>query len=36
MKKEFGLKMTLFSVGYQLILAWTVSFLVFNIGSLII
>lgn len=35
-KKEFGLKMTLFSVGYQLILAWTISFLVFNIGSLII
>lgn len=36
MKKEFGLKMTLFSVVYQLVLAWTVSFLVFNIGSLII
>lgn len=36
MKKEFGLKMTLFSVGYQLVLAWTISFLVFNIGSIII
>ena len=36
MKKEFGLKITLFSVGYQLVLAWIVSFLVFNIGSLII
>lgn len=34
MKKEFGTKMTLFSVAYQLILAWVVSFLVFNIGSL--
>lgn len=34
MKKEFGTKMTLFSVAYQLILAWIVSFLVFNIGSL--
>ena len=36
MKKEFGLKMTLFSVFYQLILAWAISFLIFNIGSLII
>ena len=36
MKKEFGLKMTLFSVFYQLVLAWSISFLVFNIGSLII
>lgn len=36
MKKEFGMKMTLFSIGYQLILAWIISFLVFNIGSLII
>ena len=36
MKKEFGLKMTLFSIGYQLVLAWTISFLVFNIGSIII
>jgi ferrous iron transport protein B len=34
MKKEFGTKLTLFSVSYQLALAWIVSFLVFNIGSL--
>lgn len=36
MKKEFGVKFTLFSVFYQLVLAWIVSFLVFNIGRLII
>ena len=36
MKKEFGTKLTLFSVTYQLILAWLVAFLVFNIGSLFI
>lgn len=35
MKKEFGTKMAIFSVVYQLALAWIVSFLVFNIGSLI-
>ena len=34
MKKEFGTKITLFSITYQLILAWSISFLVFNIGSL--
>ncbi|HEY5523867.1 MAG TPA: ferrous iron transport protein B [Clostridium sp.] len=34
MKKEFGTKLTLFSVAYQLVLAWIVSFLVFNVGSL--
>ena len=34
MKKEFGTKLTLFSVAYQLVLAWMVSFLVFNVGSL--
>ena len=34
MKKEFGTKFTLVSVFYQLILAWVVAFLVFNIGSL--
>jgi ferrous iron transport protein B len=34
MKKEYGTKLTLFSVFYQLILAWIVSFLVYNIGSL--
>lgn len=36
MKKEYGTKFTLFSVTYQLILAWVVSFLVFNIGTLLI
>ena len=36
MKKEYGIKMTLFSVFYQLILAWIVSFLIFNIGRLLI
>ena len=36
MKKEFGSKLTLFSVTYQLVLAWIVSFLVFNIGSFFI
>lgn len=36
MKKEYGVKFTLFSVSYQLALAWIVSFLVFNIGKLII
>lgn len=34
MKKEFGTKLTLFSVTYQLVLAWVVSFLVFNVGKL--
>ncbi|WP_133014720.1 ferrous iron transport protein B [Clostridium cuniculi] len=36
MKKEFGSKLTLFSVTYQLVLAWLVAFLVFNIGSLFV
>lgn len=35
MKKEYGSKMALFSVTYQLVLAWIVSFLVFNVGTLI-
>jgi ferrous iron transport protein B len=35
MKKEYGTKMATFSVTYQLVLAWIVSFLVFNIGSLV-
>lgn len=35
MKKEYGSKMTVFSVTYQLVIAWVVSFLVYNIGSLI-
>lgn len=36
MKKEYGTKFTLFSIGYQLILAWVVSFIVFNIGKIFI
>ena len=35
MKKEYGTKLTLFSVFFQLIIAWIAAFLVFNIGSLI-
>ena len=35
MKKEYGGKMALFSVGYQLLLAWIMSFLVYNVGNLI-
>lgn len=35
MKKEFGNKMCAFSVVYQILLAWIVSFLVYNIGSLL-
>lgn len=35
MKKEYGTKMTVFSVAYQLVLAWVASFLVYNIGNLI-
>ncbi|MBU3110317.1 ferrous iron transport protein B [Clostridium lacusfryxellense] len=36
MKKEYGNKMAIFSVAYQLILAWVVSFIIFNVGSIII
>ncbi|MBE6051283.1 MAG: ferrous iron transport protein B [Clostridium sp.] len=36
MKKEYGTKTTIFSVVYQLVLAWIVSFLIFNIGGLLI
>lgn len=35
MKKEFGNKMAVFSVVYQLGLAWIVSFIVYRIGSLL-
>ena len=35
MKKEFGSKMAIFSVTYQLVLAWVMAFLVYNIGKLI-
>ncbi|WP_416318251.1 ferrous iron transport protein B [Thermoanaerobacterium thermosaccharolyticum] len=36
MKKEYGGKMAMFSVTYQLILAWLVSFIVYNGGNLIL
>lgn len=36
MKKEYGTKFTLFSVTYQLLLAWIVSFIVYQIASLIL
>jgi ferrous iron transport protein B len=36
MKKEYGSKMAAFSVTYQLVLAWVVSFIVYNLGSIII
>ncbi|MCW6076332.1 ferrous iron transport protein B [Clostridium sporogenes] len=36
MRKEYGSKMALFSVTYQIILAWIISFLIYNIGALII
>lgn len=34
MKKEYGSKMTIFSILYQISLAWIVSFIVYRIGSL--
>ena len=34
MKKEYGTKLTLFSIFFQLVIAWIAAFLVFNIGSL--
>lgn len=36
MKKEYGTKMMIFSIVYQLVLAWIVAFLIYNIGSFII
>ncbi len=36
MKKEYGTKMAIFSVGYQLVLAWVISFIFYKIGSLIL
>ena len=36
MRKEFGSRMMAFSVFYQLLLAWIVSFVVYNVGSFII
>lgn len=35
MKKEYGSKMAIFSVFYQLTLAWLVSFLAFNAGTIV-
>jgi ferrous iron transport protein B len=35
-KKEAGTKEMLFQMGYTLLLAWIVSFLVFQIGRLFI
>lgn len=35
MRKEYGRKMAAFSVSYQMVLAWVVSFVVYNVGSLI-
>ncbi|AGK98300.1 ferrous iron transport protein B [Clostridium pasteurianum] len=34
MKKEYGNKMTIFSIVYQISLAWIVSFIIYRIGSL--
>jgi len=36
MKKEYGNKMAIFSVTYQLVLAWVMSFLVYNVGAVLI
>lgn len=35
MKKEYGNRMALFSIGYQLALAWIMAFIVYNVGRLI-
>lgn len=36
MQKEYGTKLTLFSVFFQLVVAWIAAFLVFNFGGFII
>lgn len=36
MKKEYGTKFTLFSISYQLVLAWIVSFAIYHIANLIL
>lgn len=36
MKKEYGTKFTLFSISYQLVLAWVVSFAIYFIANLIL
>ncbi|MBP2031767.1 ferrous iron transport protein B [Clostridium algifaecis] len=35
MKKEYGSKMAAFSVTYQIVFAWILSFIVFKVGSII-
>ncbi len=35
LKKEFGTKMMLFSVSYQLAIAWIAAFIVFQVGNLL-
>jgi len=35
LKKEYGNKMALFALAYQLTLAWVVAFLVYRIGILL-
>ncbi|MGL5245138.1 MAG: nucleoside recognition domain-containing protein, partial [Sarcina sp.] len=35
MKKEFGTKFTLFSISYQIMVAWIVSYITYTIGCLI-
>ncbi|URZ02202.1 ferrous iron transport protein B [Clostridium felsineum] len=36
MKKEYGMKMTLFSIVFQICTAWIVCFVIYNIGILLI
>lgn len=36
MQKEYGTKLTLFSVFFQLVVAWIAAFLVFNLGGFVI
>lgn len=36
MQKEYGTKLTLFSVIFQLVVAWIAAFLVFNLGGFVI
>lgn len=36
MKKEYGNKMAVFSITYQLVIAWIISFIVYNIGNILI
>lgn len=36
MQKEYGTKLTLFSIVFQLVVAWIAAFFVFNLGSFIV